>query len=203
MFNDDAKLVRRTLNGDSSAFGTLYDRHAARVFRLLFRLSQDRMQAEDTTQEVFITAYRSLANWKARGELSSWLCGIAVRLHRKHCSSNAHLVMEPLDEDYQDTVLENDPLDALTHDEAQRCIEKAIEELPFAYREAFVLLKVEKMSQKQVAELLEIPIGTVQSRLWRAVCLLRKQLQEQGIVSPKTVSLKEEGGKQDAVQYRA
>lgn len=203
MFNDDAKLVRRTLNGDSSAFGTLYDRHATRVFRLLVRLSQDRTQAEDTTQEVFITAYRSLANWQARGELSSWLCGIAVRLHRKHCSHNAHLILEPLNEEYQDTVPENDPLDTLTRTEAERCIEKAIEELPLAYREAFVLLKVEKMSQKQVAELLEIPIGTVQSRLWRAVCLLRKQLQEQDIVRPGTVSLTEEGVKQDAMQFRA
>ncbi len=203
MFNDDAKLVRHILNGDSASFRTLYNRHAPRVFRLLVRLSQDRTQAEDTTQEVFLTAYRSLSTWQARGEFSSWLCGIAVRLHRKHCSHTAHLLLEPLDDEYPDTALENDPFDALTQQEAERAIEKVIEELPLAYREAFVLIKIEGMKQKEAAELLEIPIGTVQSRLWRAVCLLRKRLQEQDIVSPQSISLKEEGAKQDAVQFRA
>ncbi len=209
MLNDDAKLVRRTLNGDASAFGQLYDRYAERVFRLLVRLSADRTQAEDLTQEVFITAYRSLGNWQARGAFPSWLCGIAVRLYRKNCSQNAHLTLEPLHEEWQDAVPDNDPLDHLTRREAEIRIEQAIDALPIFYREVFVLLKVEDMTQKEAAALLEIPLGTVQSRLWRAVCMLRKQLQEQDIITQKNPSLDgrgvelTDGGRQDAVQFRA
>lgn len=203
MLNDDAKLVRRTLNGDASAFGRLYDRYAERVFRLLCRLAENRTQAEDLTQEVFITAYRSLGNWQGRGAFPSWLCGIAVRLYRKHGSHNAHLTLEPLQEEWQDTVLDKDPLDTLTQQEAERRIEMAIEALPIVYREVFVLLKVEDMTQKETAALLEIPLGTVQSRLWRAVCMLRKQLQEPDIIISVNPSLTTEGGKQDAMQFRA
>lgn len=206
MLNEDAKLVRRTLSGDTTAFGLLYDRYAERVFRLLCRLAQDRTRAEDLTQEVFITAYRSLGSWQARGAFPSWLCGIAVRLYRKTCAHNAHLIVEPLHEEWQYTVLESDPLDTLTQQEAERRIEQAIEALPGVYREVFVLLKVEDMTQKEVAALLEIPLGTVQSRLWRAVCLLRRQLQDQeenSILTPVKPSLTTEGGKQNAVQFRA
>src|SRR5579863_7425804 len=159
MLNDDAKLVRRTLNGDASAFGLLYDRYAERVFRLLCRLAEDRTRAEDLTQEVFIAAYRSLVHWQGRGAFPSWLCGIAVRLYRKTCSHNALLTLEPLHEEWQDVAPDNDPLDRLTQREAEIRIEKAIDALPLFYREVFVLLKLEDMTQKEAAALLEIPLG--------------------------------------------
>ncbi len=84
-------------------------------------------------------------------------------------------------------------------------LDAAIAELPDAYREVFVLLWVQEMKQRDVAALLELPLGTVQSRLWRAICLLRKRLYERGVVErPRgngrgNLDRKEE--QHDALQY--
>lgn len=203
MLNEDARLVRRTMNGDQSAFGALYDRHAPKVFRLLSRLAANRTLAEDLTQDTFVTAYRSLANWQARGMFSSWICGIAIRLYRRQCSQDSHLIVEPLNEEWQQSDVDNDPLDLLTEQEAADRIDAAIQTLPTAYREAFVLLKVDGLKQREVAELLEIPIGTVQSRLGRAVILLRKALKEPDTGMGHLSCPVAEGGTQNAMQFHA
>src|SRR2546423_9143773 len=79
MFSSDGRLIQRWLKGDKTAFDRLYDRHAGRVFHLLRRLSGSQSLAEDLTQETFLAAYRSLANWRGEGAFSTWLCGIAFR----------------------------------------------------------------------------------------------------------------------------
>lgn len=183
MPDNDHGLVERCLRGEQDAFGLLYDRHAPRVHRMLVRLSGNTTSAEDLTQETFVTAYRSLGAWRRQGAFSSWLCGIAVRLYRKSMRRPQLLETELLDDICIDRNAGSDPLDYLEQRELERLLEGAIQALPDLYREVFVLLRVEGMSQRETADLLETPIGTVQSRLWRAVCLLRKSLNEQGLES--------------------
>lgn len=202
MPENDHKLVQRSLRGEREAFGLLYDRHAPRIYRLLVRLTTNASQAEDLTQETLIAAYRSLASWRGQGQLSSWLCGIAVRLYRKNVRRPQLLETTLLDEDCLELAGDNDPLDSLLHQEAERRLEQAIQELPEVYREVFVLLRVEGMTQREAAEVLETPLGTVQSRLWRAVCLLRKQLSAASNES-EPGSLTQKGGARDEMRFRA
>ena len=178
MINDDQILVKKVLNNDKAAFGLLYDRHSLKVFGLLCRLAQNRTLAEDLTQEVFVSAYRSLGNWKRLGKLSTWLCGIAVNTYRKSCANESRLILESIEDEALMVDAGRDPFEQLTQKEAEEKLQFAIKCLPLPYREVFILLKVEGMSQKEVARLLGIPIGTVQSRLWIATCQLRKQLAE-------------------------
>jgi RNA polymerase sigma-70 factor, ECF subfamily len=188
MPDPDHNLVQCCLRGDAQAFGTLYDRHAVRVHRLLTRLTGNATLAEDLTQETFVIAHRSLMAWRGDGAFASWLDGIGVRLYRKSLR-HPHWLEADLPED-ADQVGQNgqigteigDPFAVLSRKQSAERLESAIGALPEAYREVFVLLWVEGMKQREVAALLELPIGTVQSRLWRAVCLLRKGLQEPNAV---------------------
>ena len=170
--------MEKCLNGDRGAFDAIFDHHAARVYNLLRRLSADESAAEDLTQDTFVAAFRSLANWRGKGQLSSWLCGIAVRLYANHRRREDHLI-DLIDDETLPNRLDGDPLQFCTQAESVRQIETSIICLPSIYREVFVLVKVEGMSYREVAEMLEIPLGTVQSRLWKAVRILQAALSQE------------------------
>lgn len=172
-------LVRRSRSGDSAAFGELYRRHAPRVYNLLRRLGQSEADAEDLTQETFLAAYRNLPSWRAAGTLSAWLCGIAVgcaRSARRKAATGGPSPHEIAEDDVADTHPLSDPFASVSASETQRLLMAAIETLPTASREAFVLVYVEEFQYHEAAQMLGIPIGTVQSRLNRAKRLLHERL---------------------------
>jgi RNA polymerase sigma-70 factor (ECF subfamily) len=177
MQSDDRQLVQRSLEGDHGAFDRLYDRHAPRVFHLLRRLTGSDADAEDLTQETFLAAYRDLLQWHGRGAFGTWLCGIAFHQYtglRRRVAPETEL----LEDDPRLSVPEADPLAHCLREERKQRIESAIVGLPPLFREAFVLVKVEGLTYRQAAAFLGQPMGTVQWRLWRAVCLLQAALAE-------------------------
>lgn len=176
MFFSDYELTRRTLDGDAAAFSIIYDRHSARVFALLRRLTGNTTEAEDLTQETFLTAHHALASWRNEAKFGTWLCGIAFRLYANHRRREAGCETHALPEECDLAAPGSDPLLACTQREAQEAIEAAIAALPPVCREAFVLVKVEGLSYREAAQWLNVPLGTVQSRLWRSVGLLRAAL---------------------------
>jgi RNA polymerase sigma-70 factor (ECF subfamily) len=176
MESNDQQLVRRCLAGEREAFDSLYDRHATRVYRLLRRLTADEAEAEDLTQETFLSAYRALASWCGDGAFSTWLCGIAFRLSANMRRRQVRHETEPLGEDAGLTVPDADPLAHCLRREMAERIERAIAALPPLSREVFVLVKMEGLSYREAAQWLDVPLGTIQSRLWRAVCLLQAAL---------------------------
>jgi RNA polymerase sigma-70 factor (ECF subfamily) len=225
MIQTDRQLVRRCLDGESRAFGILYDRHTGRVFGLLRRLTGNEAEAQDLTQETFLAAHGALSAWRGEGKLATWLCGIAFRRYANACRRRAGREVEPLDEALEIAAPDADPLVRVTRQEARQQIERALAALPEICREVFVLVKVEGLSYREAADWLEIPVGTVQSRLWRAVRLLQAALADQGAkpagrfegapadseslqsdrtdgkITPHTVAPK--GGEQDALRERA
>lgn len=207
MPNDDRQLVRRCLAGERDAFGALYDRHAARVFHLLRRLTGNPAEAEDLTQETFLAAYGALASWRGEGAFGTWLCGIAFRQYAQARRRRAQQETEPLEAEAELIAPEADPLTYCTRQESERRIEMAIAALPPLCREAFVLVKVEGLSYREAAEWLGVPLGTVQSRLWRAVCALRKALalvvEGDGEPAAEPLDVARQGGTQDAMRERA
>ncbi|MGC4045015.1 MAG: sigma-70 family RNA polymerase sigma factor [Armatimonas sp.] len=179
MLLSDLWLVQRARQGDSGAFGKLFDRHGRRVYHLLRRLSGSQATAEDLTQETFLTAWQRLESWKGRGALSTWLYGIAVNHWRTYRRSNpapADSLSLPENAELPSDDDQADPLLHCTRAELHRNLDAAIATLPEVYREVFVLVRVEELSYQAVAELLDLPVGTVQSRLHRATGLLRKAL---------------------------
>lgn len=173
----DLWLIGKARRGDKDAFGRLYDRHHARVFALLRRLTGSVEGAEDLTQETFLVAYASLNNWRGLGAFSTYLCGIAVRQYQAARRREQRLpTAGALEDDALVAVPHDDPLAHLKRREAEAALEEAIAALPETCREVFVLVRIEGMRYQTVAELLEIPIGTVRSRLNRATGLLHTHL---------------------------
>jgi RNA polymerase sigma-70 factor (ECF subfamily) len=152
---DDRQLVRRCLAGEQRAFDALYDRHAGRVFHLLRRLTTNEAEAEDLTQETFLSAYRGLAAWRGEGAFGTWLCGIAFRLYANASRRTARHETGPLDEEMGGAAPDADPLAHCLRHEMEERIEAAISTLPPLSREVFVLVKGEGLSYRQArAELL-------------------------------------------------
>jgi RNA polymerase sigma-70 factor (ECF subfamily) len=170
----DARLVRQTMAGDRDAFTRLYDRHAPRVFNLLRRLTNSTTDAEDLTQETFLSAYESLGGWRGEGAFSTWLCGIAYRKY--HSARRKTTVTETLDDDISVAAIRGDPFLQCSRQEAEAALKTAIAALPDGPRDAYLLIRVEGMSYREAADLLGVPLGTVQSRLWRATRLLQSTL---------------------------
>lgn len=175
MVTDDRRLVRRCLAGERAAFDALYDRHAPRVYHLLRRMTGSDAEAEDLAQETFVAAWGGMASWREDAAFGTWLCGIAVRLYAGS-RRRAGPEMEPLLEESFATSPDADPLAHCLREEKQQRIEDAIATLPPVCREIFLLVTVEGLSYREAAECLQIPIGTVKSRLWRAVCGLQARL---------------------------
>jgi RNA polymerase sigma-70 factor (ECF subfamily) len=174
---EDRQLVQRFVAGERAAFDALYRRHVLRVFRLLYRLTANEAEAEDLTQETFLAAYHDLPAWRGEGQLSSWLCGIAFHQYSR-ARRQARPETEPLEEEGEIAAPDADPLSHCLRQERQQQIETAIAALAPLYREVFVLIKVEGLSYREAAAWLGVPLGTVQWRLWRAVCLLQVALDD-------------------------
>ncbi|MES2465154.1 MAG: RNA polymerase sigma factor, partial [Armatimonadota bacterium] len=158
---------------DGGAFDRLYDRHVPRVFNFLRRLTGSAAEAEDLTQDTFLAAYQALGGWRSEGAFSTWLCGIA---YRRYIAQRRHTpVTHSLNGDRipSSTAAAEDPFLYCAGQEAEVALDTAIAALPDAARDAYLLIRVEGMSYAETATLLGIPLGTVQSRLWRATQLLR------------------------------
>ena len=169
--------MRLAARGDQAAFGLLYDRHAAWVMRVLFRLCGHRQQAEDLTQEVFLSAWRAAPRWKARAPVSAWLHRIARNVGwnaAAHAARRRPLRREGAARSLrvvQDTARTPGPVN-----EARPEITEAILALRPKLRWAFVLVRLEGQSLTAAAALTGVPVGTIKSRLAAAEAKLRAAL---------------------------
>lgn len=148
----------------------LYDTHHERVFRFCLRLCQGHPEeAEDLTQEVFIAALASLPRFAGRSTVQTWLFRIAVFRSRERRRRPGELSWQESDQrvpGHESVTVQ------------RMALECALATLPDPLREAFVLVKCEQLTHKEAAQVLKLPQGTVQSRVFEAVRLLRAQLTE-------------------------
>lgn len=174
---DEGELVRRAQAGDVDAFAALYRAHAGRVHALALRLTADRRQAEDLTQDVFVRAWQKLADFRGESALASWLHRLAV---------NAMLQASRGDRRRSARVMVSDDVEALERGSSHRGnadgpatrmdLERAIASLPPGARTAFVLHDVEGFRHDEIAARLGVAVGTVKAQLHRARKLLMERL---------------------------
>jgi len=162
---DDIELLRRAGDGDSAAFHALVDRHAQRLYRLAVTLIGNAADAEDVLQETFIGAFRGLRSFEGRASVKTWLTRILVRQAGQWHRNRRRRRLEPLG----DSV-------AASSAEADFDVRAAMGQLSPEHREVLVLREFERMSYEEIAEALDIPRGTVESRLHRARSEMREKL---------------------------
>lgn len=171
---DDAALVRRAAAGARPAFAELVRRHQGKVRGLLLRLCGDRTLADDLAQEVFLRAYRGLCGFEGRASFGTWLYRISYNAYLNH--NTRVRKFSSLPEGYDTATAA--PEDALSAPRAdlRRDLEGAVAQLPERYRGVVVLYYLQDLSYPEIAEILELPLGTVKTHLHRAKRLLRTRL---------------------------
>jgi RNA polymerase sigma-70 factor (ECF subfamily) len=173
--SDDA-LLHLAAGGDEEAFTALYRRRQAGIYRFALHMSGSVGLAEEVTQEVFITLVRNMRGFNpARGTVQQYLYGIARNYVLRGLERDGNYVA--LDEEAED-LLRSDTclLGDLTKSETVDNVRRAVLSLPPAYREAVVLCDLQELSYAEAASILDLPIGTVRSKLSRGRALLIDKL---------------------------
>ena len=180
----DAALVKLAQAGDSEAFGQLVERYENKVYRLARRMSETQEDAEDILQDAFVRAFRSISSFEGRSTFSTWLYRITMNLALMKIRSRKRDV-DSLDEpittrdgeikrDLEDGG--RDPLDQLILKESREILDKAMDGLYPHNRAVFVLRHLDGLSTEETAEVLNISLATVKSRLHRTRLALRRRL---------------------------
>jgi RNA polymerase sigma-70 factor (ECF subfamily) len=181
---DATSLVRRVVAGDRTAFELLMRQHNRRLYRLARAVLRDPAEAEDALQEAYLSAYRSMSQFRGDASLATWLSRLVLneslaRLRRGKRRENILPLQTPRQVPELDAVRCDDSTapDRLA-DRAQlrALLERKLDELPESFRAVFVLRSVEELSVEETAECLSIPPETVRSRHFRARSLLRESL---------------------------
>ncbi len=170
---EDDRLVARLRAGDPAAFEALYRRHASAIFGLALRMLQNRADAEDLLQEIFLQAHDKLPSFEGRSAFGTWLYRLGVNRcldHLRSRSAKEQARTDPL------TLSPAFPERRLTGGTRSLELERAIGELPPSSRAAFLLHDVEGYQHKEVSEMLGIAVGTSKSLVHRARMKLRGRL---------------------------
>ena len=187
----DLMLVERTVAGDQKAFELLVLKYQRRIERLIGRMVRDTDLVEDIAQETFIRAYRALSQFRGEAQFYTWLYRIAVNTAKKALGD---LKRDPLvsenalrggeDED-ETSAVENElttaetPETVLAAKEIAAAVNSAMEALPEELRQAVTLREIEGLSYEEIAEVMNCPIGTVRSRIFRAREAIAAELRPQ------------------------
>ncbi len=172
-------LALRHRYGDPAAFEEVYQRFAEMVFSLALRMSGDREEAADMSQETFLRIYRHLGRFGGRSSLKTWIYRITVNCCRSKLRKRSRRKFEGPLESFEELADQRSGPERQTlgHDLGRRLAE-AIGELPVVFREAVLLRDVQGLSYAEIGEVLGVRIGTVRSRIARGRERLRSQLEE-------------------------
>jgi RNA polymerase sigma-70 factor (ECF subfamily) len=178
------KRIKQVIKGDQDAFGEIVEIYKNSVYQLCFRMVGNRHEAEDMAQEAFVRAYVNISSFNQDLKFSTWLFRIATnlcidRLRKKkpdyfldaEVSGTEGLTM--YSQIPSNTPLPESELESL---ELQETVQKEILKLPDKYRAAIVLKYIEGLSLNEISEILDLPLGTVKTRIHRGRESLRKQL---------------------------
>ena len=179
---DERKLIERASAGDPSAFNRLMETHEKRMYAVALRMCANREDAQDCLQEAMLRVYRAISGFKGQSTFSTWVYRITMNtcldeLRRKKNKQNTSLDnlldmgWSPADED--DT-----PERHAVRSEARRRLHGAIRELPDDMRAAIVLRDIQGLSYEEIAQTLDINVGTIKSRISRGREKLREKLKE-------------------------
>ncbi len=183
--NNDRQLVARVQKGDRRAFDLLVIKYQHRILALVGRFIPDFAEAQDVTQEAFIKAYRALPGFRGDSQFYTWMYRIAVNTAKNYLVSRGRKT-PTRDIDLEDAEFFTDeknlkdietPDSLLQRDQLQKVVFDAIEALPEELRMAVTLRELDGLSYEEIAEVMDCPIGTVRSRIFRAREAIERKMQ--------------------------
>lgn len=189
----EAAILAELKAGSEEAYAWLVDNYHQPVYNLVYRMVNDPADAADTTQEIFLKVFRGIRHFHGESSLKTWVYRIAIHEasnHRRwwfrHKAQETPMEgVERQDENGtsislgpQDTLVDkgDSPFEAFAHAEIQARVEKELEQVPEPYRTSLILRDLEEMSYEEIAEITQVSLGTVKSRLTRGREILKRRL---------------------------
>jgi RNA polymerase sigma-70 factor, ECF subfamily len=179
--NDDAQLIDQTLAGQSAAFGQLVQKYQDRLYNTIVHVVGNAEDAKDVVQEAFVQAFLKLDTFQGASAFYTWMYRIAFNVgvtHRRRRHATLSVEQAHLNNGQEPTDDEEEPAERLQREERARQVRRAIAELSEEFRAVLVLREIDGCCYETIAEILDLPVGTVRSRLHRARLQLRGQLKE-------------------------
>ena len=181
---NDEDLVRRAQGGDTRAFDELVRRYRDKVYRLSFKILRHEEDAAEALQDAFLSAYRGIKSFKVESTFSTWLYRIATNAslmkYRKRREGHVSLEQSQNTDENAEMLQIPDwstqPLKELLDSETREVMDEGIQRLPEELRTVFILRDIEDLSNAEVAQILELTVAAVKSRLHRARIALRDRL---------------------------
>lgn len=172
----DKQLVEKVQKGDKKSFDLLVMKYQQRIINLVFRFVHNSSDAQDIAQEVFIRAYLALPKFRGESAFYTWLYRIAANTAKNHLSTK-HVSLMKFSQNIDD-IEQMDKIDALNNqqtpehlllrDEIQAVVIETVESLPDVLRIAITLREIDGLSYGEIASVMDCPIGTIRSRIFRA-----------------------------------
>ncbi len=180
----DQLLVERVKAGDKHAFDLLVLKYQHRIIKLILRYVKDPAEAMDVSQEAFLKAYRALPKFRGESAFYTWMYRIAINTAKNHLVAarrrpldHVAEISEPEEFEWHSSLQDSDsPEGKAMGEELRETVERTIAELPDELRTAIVLREIDGLSYEQIAQVMECPLGTVRSRIFRAREALDKSI---------------------------
>lgn len=173
-------LISRARTGDREAFGGLVEQYRDNVYRLAYRMCGNAYDADEAAQEAFVAAWRALPNFRGDAKFSTWLYRLTtnaaidvMRREKRHQTAGDGEMIDVADD-------ADSPQETVERTEQQEAVQKALSTLREEYREILLLRYMEELDYSEIAEVLQLPSGTVKSRINRAKAALKAALLKSG-----------------------
>jgi len=179
-----SELIKQAIAGDESAYKQLLENYRGAIYNLLYKMVRNREETEDLVQEAFMKAFHALPTFNEEYAFSTWLYKIAINNcidHMRKKRLKTYSINKPvqskdgeLGREFPDTSMSPDK--NILSEEKSKIIAAAIDELSENYKVAIILRHTEEKSYEEIAAILNIPLGTVKARIFRAREMLKKKL---------------------------
>ncbi|HMN48560.1 MAG TPA: sigma-70 family RNA polymerase sigma factor [Ignavibacteriaceae bacterium] len=174
VLDDDFSLIKRFIDGEESVFGELVKRHKDKVRNIVYITLTSADLVDDIAQEVFITVYRNLKNFRFESQFTTWIYRITINKCKDYLrKKNIRKIFIPFKDEEEEPVFESINEDS----DIQQIVRNAIDSLPDKLRIPIMLKDIEGFSYQEIAESMQCEIGTVKSRIFRGREALKKILQ--------------------------
>ena len=181
----DQQLVERAQRGDKRAFGLLVEKYQRKLARLLSRFIRDAAEVEDVTQEAFVKAYRALPTFRGDSAFYTWLYRIGINTAKNYLVAQGRRAPTTTSLDHEEVESSEDgeglwevttPENELMSKQIAKTVNDTLQGLPDELRSAITLREIEGLSYEEIANVMDCPIGTVRSRIFRAREVIAEKL---------------------------
>ena len=182
----DEQIVERALTGDAEAFGEIVRRWERKIFVLAFGMLGREDDARDATQETFLAAFRNLRAFRGEAKVSSWLHRIAINQcisRQRRAKVRSESALDDEEEKHAANLaapLHYSPARVVEERQTNAAVRRAVNSLPLELRQVVVMKEFEELTFKEIADVLDLPLSTVKSRLYTALRQLELRLQKFG-----------------------